>query len=53
MEPAMKINPKMIAIPRGPKSDVKPPELPEPLDGILFDTLELDGVDGDMMLPGN
>lgn len=50
----MKINPKMIAIPRGPKKEVKPlDELPEPLDGILFDTLEFDGVDGEILLPGN
>lgn len=50
----MKINPKMIAIPRVPKKLVNPlePDLtvfPNPLDGLLFD--ELDGIDNGV--PGN
>lgn len=51
----MRINPKMIAIPRGPKKEVKPPdaellgEFATPLEGILFD--ELDGEE--IGVPGN
>lgn len=49
----MRINPKIIAIPRGPKKLVKPLEVEllgefaTPLEGILFDEL-----DGDAELPG-
>ena len=51
----MKINPKMIAIPRGPKKLVNPLEpeataFPVLLDGVEFDVL--DGLD-ETGVPGN
>lgn len=49
----MRIKPRMIAIPRGPKKLVNPlEELPLPLDGLEFDWLDGDDTVGDA-LPGN